>query len=118
MRKLYPNAKVIVHPECTTDVVELADAVLSTSGMIKYAKESDAKEFIVCTEIGLLHTLQKDNPNKKFYPVSKLADCPNMKLNTLEKILWSLEDMVYEVYVSEDIRVKAWNTIDKMLKIV
>jgi quinolinate synthase len=118
MRKEHPNAVVIVHPECNADVVELADQALSTSGMCKFARESDAKEFIIGTEIGLLHTLKKENPDKKFYPASRLADCPNMKLNTLEKILWSLEDMVYEVTVPEDIRVKAWNTIDKMLKLV
>jgi quinolinate synthase len=117
MKKEHPNAVVIVHPECNADVVELADQALSTSGMCKFARESDAKEFIIGTEIGLLHTLQKENPDKKFYPASRLADCPNMKLNTLEKILWSLEDMVYEVTVPEDIRVKAWNTIDKMLKL-
>jgi len=118
MRKKHPSAKVMVHPECTADVVELADVALSTSGMLKYAKESDIKEFIVGTEIGLLHSLRKANPDKTFYPVSPLADCPNMKLNTLEKILWSLEDMVYEVTVPEDIRIKAWDTIDKMLKLV
>jgi len=118
MKKENPNAVVIVHPECNADVVELADQALSTSGMCKFARESDAKEFIIGTEIGLLHTLQKENPDKKFYPASRLADCPNMKLNTLEKILWSLEDMVYEVTVPEDIRVKAWDTIDKMLNLV
>lgn len=117
MKAKYPNAKVMVHPECTADVIAQADVALSTGGMIKYAKETDAKEFIVGTEIGLLYTLGKDNPDKKFYPATRLSDCPNMKLNTLEKILWSLEDMVYQVTVPEDIRVKAWNAIDKMLKI-
>lgn len=115
MKEKYPNALVMVHPECTSDVIDLADQVLSTSGMCKFAKESDAKEFIVGTEIGLLYTLQKENPDKKFYPASRLADCPNMKLNTLEKILWSLEDMVYEITVPEDIRIRAWNAIKKML---
>ena len=71
MRKEHPNAIVIVHPECTADVVELADQALSTSGMCKFARESDAKEFIVGTEIGLLYTLQKENPDKKFYPASR-----------------------------------------------
>jgi quinolinate synthase len=117
MKAKYPNAKVMVHPECTAGVIAQADVSLSTGGMIKYAKETDAKEFIVGTEIGLLYTLGKDNPDKKFYPATRLSDCPNMKLNTLEKILWSLEDMVYQVTVPEDIRVKAWNAIDKMLKI-
>jgi len=118
MREKHPSVKVMVHPECTADVIELADVALSTSGMLRYAKESDEKEFIVGTEIGLLHSLRKANPDKVFYPVSPLADCPNMKLNTLEKILWSLEDMVYEVTVPEDIRIKAWDTIDRMLKLV
>jgi quinolinate synthase len=117
MKAKYPNAKVMVHPECTADVIAQADVALSTGGMIKYAKETDAKEIIVGTEIGLLWTLGKDNPDKKFYPASILSDCPNMKLNTLEKILWSLEDLVYQVTVPEDIRVKAWNAIDKMLEI-
>ncbi len=117
MKAKYPNAKVMVHPECTSDVIELADVALSTGGMLKYAKESPDKEFIVGTEIGLLYTLSKQNPDKKFYPATKLSDCPNMKLNTLEKILWSLEDMVYEITVPEDIRAKAWEAIDKMLKI-
>ena len=117
MKEKHPSAKVMVHPECTADVIELADVALSTSGMLKYAKESDEKEFIVGTEIGLLHSLHKANPDKIFYPVSPLSDCPNMKLNTLEKILWSLEDMVYEVTVQEDIRIKAWDAIDRMLKL-
>ena len=116
-RKAYPDAEVIVHPECTADVIELADQALSTSGMRRYAKETSARRLIVGTEIGLLHSLRKDNPGKRFHPVSKLADCPNMKLNSLEKILWSLEDMVYEVSVPEDIRVKAREVIDKMLKL-
>lgn len=113
----HPEAEVMVHPECTADVIELADQVLSTSGMLRYAKETDARELIVGTEIGILHPLQKGNPGKRFYPASKLADCPNMKLNSLEKILWSLEDMAYEVRVPEHIRTRAWNAIEKMLEL-
>ena len=116
-RKEHPEAEVMVHPECTADVIELADHAFSTSGMLRYAKETDARELIVGTEIGLLHSLRKNNPNKKFYPASELADCPNMKLNSLEKMLWSLEDMVYEVRVPEDIRIKAWEAIEKMLEL-
>jgi quinolinate synthase len=116
-RKEHPEAKVIVHPECTSDVIELADEALSTSGMRRFAAETDAHEIIVGTEIGLLHSLRKDNPDKVFYPASMLADCPNMKLNSLEKILWSLEDMVYQITVPEDIRIKAWNAIEKMLEL-
>ena len=116
-RKEHPEAEVMVHPECTADVIELADQALSTSGMRRYANETNAGELIVGTEVGLLHSLRKDNPDKKFYPASKLADCPNMKLNNLEKILWSLEDMVYEIIVPEDIRLKAWKAIEKMLEL-
>jgi quinolinate synthase len=115
MQKEHPDAKVMVHPECTKDVVALADQVLSTGGMRRYAQETEAQELIVGTEIGLLHSLRKDNPDKTFYPASKLADCPNMKLNTMEKILWSLEDMVYEVRVPEDIRVRAREAVQRML---
>lgn len=117
MKKEHPEAEVMVHPECTADVIELADQVLSTSGMRRYAKETDAPELIVGTEIGLLHPLRKDNPDKKFYPASNMADCPNMKLNNLEKILWSLEDMVYRISVPEDIRVRARDSIERMLKL-
>ena len=116
-RKEHQEAEVIAHPECTADVIEQADHVLSTSGMLRYARETNARELIVGTEIGLLHSLRKNNPDKKFYPASTLADCPNMKLNSLEKILWSLEDMVYEVRVPEDIRIKAWETMRKMLEL-
>jgi quinolinate synthase len=89
-KKAHPRAKVIVHPECTPPVIQLADEVFSTEGMCKYARVSNASEIIVGTEIGLLHRLQKENPEKKFYPVSEKAICPTMKLTTLEKVLWCL----------------------------
>jgi quinolinate synthase len=113
----HPQALVVVHPECRPDVVALADAVVSTSGMVKFVKESKAVEFIIGTETGILYRLQKENPGKKFYPASELAVCPNMKLTTLEKVLWSLEDMKTEIKVPEAIRVKAKQAIDKMLEI-
>lgn len=114
---LHPNAEVMVHPECTPPVIDLANKVLSTGGMCKYAKESTAREFIVGTESGILHRLRKENPNKKFYPITDLAICPNMKLNTLEKTLWSLQDMKHEIKVPQNIRLKAINAVDKMLEI-
>lgn len=117
-KTLYPKAEVLVHPECTPDVIAMADKVLSTSGICKYAKESNSEEFIIGTEIGILHRLQKENPNKKFYPASILSDCPNMKLNNLEKILWSLEDMIYKIEVPPDIAQRAKRSIDRMLEIV
>jgi quinolinate synthase len=117
-KALYPKAEVLVHPECIPEVIAMSDKVLSTTGICKYAKESKSEEFIIGTEIGILHKLKKENPEKKFYPASELADCPNMKLNNLEKLLWSLEDLVYRVEVPEDIVKRAKRSIDRMLEIV
>jgi quinolinate synthase len=118
MKAQYPKAEVLVHPECTPDVIAMADKVLSTSGISRRATESDSEEFIIGTEIGMLHRLKKENPEKRFYPASSLADCSNMKLNNLEKILWSLEDMIYPVEVPPDIAKAAKRSIDRMLEIV
>ncbi len=113
----YPKAEVIAHPECRSEVTTLADEVLSTSGMLKFAQKTEAKEIIVGTEIGIIYRLKKENPGKKFIPASEQAVCPNMKLVTLEKILWSLEEMSFEVKVPEEIRLKAKLAVDKMLEI-
>ncbi len=113
----HPQAEVVVHPECTADVIALADHVTSTSGMLRVCSESGAGEFIIGTEIGLLHRLRKENPDKKFYPATPLADCPNMKLNTLEKMVWSLEDMQCEIDVPEPIANGARRAIERMLEI-
>jgi len=113
----HPKAEVLVHPECTPEVIAMADQVLSTSGICRHAKNSNSEEFIIGTEIGILHRLKRENPQKKFYPASEISDCPNMKLNNIEKILWSLEDMIYEVKVPEDIAKKAKKSIDRMLEI-
>lgn len=114
----HPDAEVMVHPECRPDVIELADKVLSTGGMVRWAKESKSKEFIVGTEVGVLHRLRKDNPGKTFVPAAERALCPNMKLTTLEKVLWAMEEGKYRITVPEDIRVKAARAIEKMLKVV
>ena len=116
-KKLHPEAKVMVHPECTPPVIAQADEVLSTEGMCNYAKESKAQEIIVGTEVGILHRLQKENPDKDFYPASNQAVCPNMKLATLDKVLWSLQDMKHEVKIPQDIRLRAWEAVQKMLDI-
>lgn len=113
----YPQAKVIVHPECRTEVKTIADAVLSTGGMIRFARETDSTEIIVGTEIGILHRLRKENPGKKFIPISEQAICPRMKLITLETVLWSLENMSHQVKVPEEIRLKAKGAVDKMLEV-
>ena len=114
----HPRAKVIVHPECTPEVIALADEALSTGKTCEYVKKSEAKEFVIGTEVGLVYRLQQDNPGKKFYPASELAVCPNMKRTNLEKVLWSLEEMKDEVMVPEGIRKKARKAIDAMLSIV
>jgi quinolinate synthase len=116
LKKEYPQAKVVVHPECRPEVIALADEVASTSGICRYARRDDVKEMVVGTEIGIIHRLRKENPGKRFIPVSEQAICPNMKLITLEKILWSLEEMSPEVKVPEGIRRKAIAAVDKMLK--
>lgn len=117
-KEFHPQAKIMVHPECLPQVVALADAVLSTSQMVKFAQESNAKEFVVGTEVGLVYRLKQDNIKKDFYPASERAVCPNMKRTTQEKILWSLEELKEEVRVSDDIRRRAKKAIDRMLEIV
>ncbi|MDI6641541.1 MAG: quinolinate synthase NadA [Elusimicrobiota bacterium] len=118
LKKQYPKAKVMVHPECREDVIALADAVFSTSGMLRYAKEIPAEVFIVGTEPGLIHRLSKEIPQKKFIPASELAICPDMKLINLEKILWSLEELKYEVKVPEETRQKALKSVNRMIELV
>ncbi len=118
LRKEYPQAKVVVHPECRPDVIAVADEVLSTGGIIRYARREDVPELIVGTEMGIIYRLRKENPGKRFIPVSEQAVCPNMKMITLEKVLWSLEEMTPVVKVPEKIRVKAKAAVDKMLAIV
>lgn len=113
----HPGAKVMVHPECRPESIALADEVLSTSGMINYAKKSKAREFIVGTEPGIIYRLEKENPGKKFYAVSDRAICPNMKLTNLEKVLWSLEDLKTEIRVPKPIADKARSAIQKMMDI-
>ncbi|MGR3318300.1 MAG: quinolinate synthase NadA [Candidatus Anammoxibacter sp.] len=110
-----PDAEIVVHPECTEDVVNLADHVASTTGILNYVRESSSSKFFIGTESGIIHRLKKENPKKQFFHVLKLADCPNMKLITLEKILWALEDLAPIVTVDKDIAAKARMAIDKMM---
>ena len=115
LKEEHPDARIFTHPECTPDSNAQADAVLSTSKMSQYAADSDAKEFIVGTEIGMLQGLRADNPGKKFVPATELAVCPNMKLITLEKVYESLRDMKHEVEVEAGIAEKAGRAIDVMM---
>ncbi len=116
-KKRHPQAEVIVHPECTPEVIKLADRTLSTSGICRYAKGSEVSEMIIGTEIGILYRLRKENPQKRFYPASELAICPNMKLITLEKVLWALEDLQYEVQIPDNVRIRAKQAVERMLQI-
>ncbi len=116
-RRKHPKALVLAHPECSREVVDSAAAVLSTNGMVRFAKTSQSNEFIVGTENGIIHRLQKENPGKSFYPASELAVCPNMKLNSLEKILWCLEGMKNVVKVSDELRLKAARPVERMLSL-
>jgi quinolinate synthase len=117
LRQEYPQARVVVHPECRPEVIALADEVASTSGMCRYARRDEVREMVVGTEMGIIHRLRKENPGKRFIPVSEQAVCPNMKLITLEKVLWSLEEMSPEVKVPEGIRLRAKAAVDKMLRV-
>lgn len=118
LKQEHPNAVVMAHPECTPEVLDLAEEVLSTGQMLRWARASAAQEIIVGTEIGLIHRLKLENPEKTFYPVSMLTTCPNMKLITLEKVAWALEDRQHEVLVPEDIAAKARRAIERMLMVV
>ena len=116
-KKLHPLAKVLVHPECKPQLTELADVVASTEKMCAYVQNTPDTEFIIATEIGIIHRMKKENPGKSFYPASDKATCPNMKRINLEKVLWSLEDLTYEITVPQDIMDKARLSIERMLQV-
>ena len=116
-REQHPDGVVLVHPECSPEVIEKADAALSTSQMIRYAGESEAKTFLIGTEMGHLHPLRKANPDKTFYPLSEGMVCPNMKKTTLESVVRTMEERQNAVTVPEDIRVKAKLALDRMLEV-
>ena len=111
----HPGAKVVVHPECPMGVIDLADAVRSTSGMLKYCGESDATDFIIGTEKGMLYPLRKANPAKRFWPVAEETICPNMKLTNLGSVRNALANLQYEIDVAEDIAESARRAIGRML---
>jgi quinolinate synthase len=116
-KKMHPQAKVLVHPECKPQITELADVVSSTEKMLTYVNNSTDMEFIIGTEIGIIHRMKKENPEKSFYPASDKATCPNMKRINLEKVLWSLQDLTYEITVPQDIMDKARLSIERMLQV-
>jgi len=118
VRHAMPEAVITVHPECQPDIVNLADFVGSTSAMLKFARESEHENIIVGTEMGILHRMQKENPYKKFYLLSKGLICPNMKKISLEKVALALETMEPKITVPEDIRKKAETVLERMLEVI
>lgn len=118
-KKEHPGAEVMVHPECgcLSSALKHADFIASTSGMVRHAKESPNKTFLVATETGILHTMKKQNPGKTFIPVARAAQCEFMKKITVEKVLWSLQSMKHRITVAPDIAAKARLAIDRMVRL-
>ncbi len=117
LKQQHPNALVVVHPECRPEVVSLADYVGSTTGILKYCRESAHKEFIIGTEDGTRYMLEKDSPDKTFIFASKYLVCPNMKVNNLKKCVEALETMKPEIYVPEDVADAARASLERMLAV-
>lgn len=117
IKEKYPDALVLAHPECKNEVLKLADYIGSTSGIIDYATSSDKKEFIICTESGVGYELRTKNPDKKFYFAGTKHFCPNMKLNTVDKVLHVLKTGENAVEVSDEIRKKSLVPLDRMLEL-
>lgn len=120
MKQQYPNHLLIAHPECNDAVLQIADYVGSTQGMIKFVKENKNEKFLVATENGILHKLKLDNPNKEFVVVTQKEscacnDCRHMKLNTMEKVFASLKEDKYEINLDEETIINARKPIEKML---
>ncbi len=116
-RKRYPNARILIHPECKPEVSELGDYVGSTSGIIDYVKKSKDKQFVIVTEKGVADRLKRDYPEKEFILIKDNMLCESMKLTTLEEILYSLENEVNEITLDEKVRRLSSNCIEKMLKV-
>ena len=118
LKNEYPNAVVAVHPECMPEVQLIADFIGSTSQMCRFAKETEANEIVIATENGLLHRLKKENPDKNFIPAYSDAVCPNMKLNTLEKLYLTLKNEQYVVTVPKAVAKKARKALEKMFTLL
>ncbi|RPE13644.1 quinolinate synthase NadA [Chitinophaga lutea] len=122
LKMRHPNAKIIAHPECEAPVLAIADFIGSTTGLLKFTQRDDAQEYIVVTETGILHQMQKENPAKTFIPAPPnnacaCNDCPHMKLNTLEKLYLCMEYEQPEITMEENLRLAAKKPIDRMLEI-
>lgn len=117
VKKLHPKALLLVHPECRPEVCNLADYIGSTRGIIEFASNNPAKEYIIGTELGIFHPLKKNNPDKNFFPASEKMICKDMKLITLEKILHSLKKLEPRIIVPENIRKKSLKALNRMIEI-
>lgn len=118
VKKEHPNSEILAHPECKLEILDMADYIGSTSGIIDYATSSKADEFIICTEIGVFYELKTNNPDKKFYAVRNTKQiCPNMKRNTLAKVAYTLENFNNKIEIKESERIKSVKPLDKMLEI-
>ncbi|HTL06597.1 MAG TPA: quinolinate synthase NadA [Chitinophagaceae bacterium] len=122
LKMRHPNAKLIAHPECEEPILRLADYIGSTTGLLKFSQQDAANEFIVATETGILHQMQKESPQKTFIPAPPnnscaCNDCPHMKLNTLEKLYLCMEYELPEIIMDEELRIAARKPIDRMLQI-
>ena len=117
IKEMYPYAKMLVHPECQQNIIEIADFVGSTKEIIDFASISNETHFIIGTEMGVLYALKKNNPNKKFNLLSQGLICPNMKKNSLKSVYECLDEMKYNIEVDEDIMLKAKKSLDRMLEI-
>ena len=116
-KELHPDALILTHPECTEDVVVASDFVGSTSEIIDFATKSDAKKFIICTEMGVFYELEQKNPEKKFFSVGHRQFCPNMKKISVEKVKAALESLSPEVTMDEEMRIKANAPLVRMLEL-
>jgi quinolinate synthase len=121
LKQRHPEAELIAHPECEDPILELADFIGSTTQLLKYTSDSSAKQFIVATETGILHQMNKNNPEKTFIPAPPdnscaCNDCPHMKRNTLEKIYLCMKYELPELVMEENLRIAAFAPIEKMLE--
>jgi quinolinate synthase len=116
-RAAHPGAKVVVHPECRPEVTEIADAVESTSGMIRFCREDDAEEYLIGTELAMIYRLSQDVSGKRFYPVTDISVCPNMKLTTLDKVLEALRTEGPVVSVEPEVRARALRAVQRMVEV-
>lgn len=117
MREMYPEAKILTHPECHKSVTEISDYVGSTTGIMKYAKESNAKQFVIATEKGVYDRLKRDIPEKEFIMIKDNIICPNMKWHTLDDIYNALSNEEHEIFVDKTLANKALGCIDRMLEV-